>query len=120
MAATSNNNPEIASALLKAGADVNARDANGVTPLMFAAIDGNIGIIKVLLEAGANVNAKSNGYMTPLLWAFNYGHLGAMSMLLRAGADPNVEFYGQTLRELAIERDLKEIIAVLDAHAVRK
>jgi len=46
-------------ALLNEGADVNARDVYGATPLMWAA-NANIGdplIVKLLIDAGADVNA---------------------------------------------------------------
>ena len=39
--------------LIKAGADVNAKTANGTTPLMFAAASGNSDAVRVLLDRGA-------------------------------------------------------------------
>src|SRR5262245_30421979 len=36
--------------LIKAGADVNAKTANGTTPLMFAAASGNTNAVSVLLD----------------------------------------------------------------------
>jgi ankyrin repeat protein len=44
-------------ALLAAGADVNALDDQGMTPLMVAASQGEMAIARVLLASGASVNA---------------------------------------------------------------
>jgi Ankyrin repeats (3 copies)/Putative peptidoglycan binding domain len=44
--------------LIHAGADVNAADADGKTPLMMAAMQGWDGVVRELLEAGAAVNAR--------------------------------------------------------------
>ncbi|MBV9612805.1 MAG: ankyrin repeat domain-containing protein, partial [Acidobacteriaceae bacterium] len=44
--------------LIAAGADVNARDAAGNTPLIEAARSGNIAIARLLLTRGAEVNAQ--------------------------------------------------------------
>lgn len=44
---------EVAKILIAAGADVNASDANGTTPLMRAASNGKLEIVEVLLQAGA-------------------------------------------------------------------
>jgi ankyrin repeat protein len=52
MYAAASGNPECVEMLLRAGAEVDARDSFGRTPLMFAATDGHRGAIKVLLELG--------------------------------------------------------------------
>jgi ankyrin repeat protein len=46
--------PEIALALIRAGAEVNAVDPTGLTPLMRAAFNGHTLVVKVLLAAGAS------------------------------------------------------------------
>ncbi len=50
--------------LVKAGADINAFDDkwHGETPLMSAAVEGNIDLVKVLLELGADVNINKKKY----------------------------------------------------------
>ena len=56
--------------LLKAGADVNATSALGMTPLHFAAASNpSPSVLEVLLKAGADVNAKNTNGSTPLHWA---------------------------------------------------
>lgn len=51
--------PEIVSRLLRAGAEVNAIDRNGLTPLHFAAKYGNSRCVRLLLAAGADPNICS-------------------------------------------------------------
>jgi len=45
---------EVAAAFIRAGADVNARDALGTTPLMVAAFHGHTDVVRALLAAGAS------------------------------------------------------------------
>ncbi len=74
--------------LLDAGADANARNESGLTPLMWGLAD--VEITRVLLEHKANPNARTENSRTPLLIAsssFNSAPVG--KLLLDAGADPN-------------------------------
>ena len=50
------NEPEIIDLLVKSGANVNAQDAEGFTPLHMAAIHGNLKIVKKLVDLDADVN----------------------------------------------------------------
>jgi ankyrin repeat protein len=51
-------------ALLDAGADVNAKDEDGLTPLHRAALAGHKEIVELLITKGAEVNAKDNSGKT--------------------------------------------------------
>ena len=44
---------------LEAGADPNAKSADGFTVLMWAAARGHVEVVKLLLDAGADLNARS-------------------------------------------------------------
>ena len=62
-----NENPEVAIALLDAGANVNATDDAGWTPLHRAAGNNeNPEVAIALLDAGADVNATGKWGTTPL------------------------------------------------------
>ncbi|MDR1740967.1 MAG: ankyrin repeat domain-containing protein [Synergistaceae bacterium] len=73
IAAASNPNPGAVSALIKAGADVNAvtnTTAGEWTPLMLAAAyNGNPEVISALLKAGADPKAKDNNGVSVLAYA---------------------------------------------------
>ena len=106
-------------ALLEAGADVNARDWYGGTPLYNTGVICDVGAIKILLEAGADVNAKNKGGSTPLHLAAMRGYVGTVKILLEAGADVNArDRYGSTpLHSAAGRGHLEAVKALLDAGA---
>ena len=51
----------IAETLLDRGADIEARDASGATPLHTAALYGDISVSGALLKRGADINARAGG-----------------------------------------------------------
>jgi ankyrin repeat protein len=59
-------NPEVATVLLSAGANIEAKDKFGGTPLFAAVSNGNIEMVRFLLSKGSNINAKTSYNMTPL------------------------------------------------------
>jgi len=63
----------------------------GLTPMLFAARQGNLDALAALADCGANVNFQSPGdKSTPLLIATINGHYDAAMFLLDHGADPNL------------------------------
>ena len=56
IASKENNEPEIIDLLVKSGANVNAQDAEGFTPLHMATIHGNLKIVKKLVDLDADVH----------------------------------------------------------------
>jgi ankyrin repeat protein len=75
-------------ALLTRGADVNARDAKGDTPLDLATCFGHADCVELLLQCGAVVDVRrSSREPTPLLNACFNGHVHCAKLLLQSGAD---------------------------------
>lgn len=70
MQAAANGNEETASVavmkLIRAGADVNAADVSGWTPLMYAARVGTLASMQELLRAGARADARSKAGETAM------------------------------------------------------
>jgi len=79
----------IVRALLQSKAEVAVADADGLTPLHWAARAGNLEIVGLLVRAGASVNAQDGSGQTPLHWAAR-GHFGVSELLLVVGSDPHV------------------------------
>jgi ankyrin repeat protein len=89
--AVKDNDLKKAKFLIKTGADVNAKDEDGGTALMWTAQKGYTEIVKALFEAGANINAKKNDGATALMAAAFVGHTEIVKALIEAGADVNVK-----------------------------
>ena len=89
---------KMAEALLDAGAEVNRRDADGITPLMQAARGerpiitdpaptDHPEVVELLIKRGADVNAKTDSGFEALFWAARYGHVRTAKVLIDHGAD---------------------------------
>jgi ankyrin repeat protein len=86
--------------LLAAGADVETKDKNGMTPLFYAAdldpslatLEGHSKIVQMLLAAGANVHARERcRFRSVLHVAAKHGRRDMVQQLLAAGADVDVK-----------------------------
>lgn len=69
--------------------NVNIQDADGLSPLHYAALSGNKELISLLLEAQAAVDIKDHKGMRPLHYAAWQGKTEPMKMLLKAGSSVN-------------------------------
>ena len=70
------------------GADLQARDKDGSTLLMWAAFNetGKTDLVEELLHLGADPNAKNNNGETALAWALRRGFLPVINALKNGGA----------------------------------
>jgi ankyrin repeat protein len=70
----------------------------GMTPLLYAARQGNITAVTALLDGGANINeASGSEHTTPLVVAIMNGHFDLAKVLVARGADVNLaNVYGIT------------------------
>lgn len=104
MSAASNPNPDVAKALIDAGADVNARNIVNHTALMCAAErNENPDVVRLLINAGASVNAKNHFEDTPFTLAVLVNQNPDVAKVIsEAGANANarVSIHENTIKTL--------------------
>lgn len=75
--------------LIAKGANVNVRDAKGITPLV-SAVNANFPEgVELLVDKGARLNDSNNAGETPLITAVHNRNIAVIRLLLKAGADPD-------------------------------
>jgi ankyrin repeat protein len=84
LAAVREGNRENVQSLLARGADVNAPDVDGTSPLMQAALNADTGLMEFLLDQGADPRAEAPNHATALLRAVH--DFDKVKLLLRHGA----------------------------------
>ena len=111
---------------IDAGADIDARDSNGMTALFLSLHLGSPDTTKLLLEAGADVNARNDEGLTPLhfvniarvlksdLYPPSAGYLAKISLLLAAGAEVNaLSNDGVSVLYLVVSLGVPEAVEIL-------
>ncbi len=104
--AVSQGSVETVKLLIENGADVNAENYSGKTPLMYAATslkgEDSVIITELLIENGADVNAVDNFGQTALDHALYFDHSGVISTLYQHGA--------VTSEQLEWEKEWRELM----------
>jgi ankyrin repeat protein len=103
-------------ALLKAGADVNARAGDGSTALLWASYRDDLELVDILLRARADVNAANDLGATPIWAAARNGSAAMTKRLLDAGANPKAALMlGETPVVTAARSGNAEVVDLLIA-----
>ena len=85
---------DLAEFLIENGADVNAKDNNGQTPLFYTARKiYNTQAAGLLIQSGAEVNARDNRGNTPLVWSTNRRERQRLLQAPRDAVDPDTTFF---------------------------
>jgi ankyrin repeat protein len=104
---------------LQNGADVNAKDMIGLTPLMLASERGDFACVKFLVANGASINAKTDNFGdTALLDASMGGSVDCVRFIISKGANLNVKASGYTPLMQAVMKEHPDCVrALIAAHA---
>ena len=107
--------------LAKNGADINAKDVNGLTPLMAVMNMSELSedadkIVDFLIKAGADVNAADSEGITPVLLAVKMDNLSHVEKLHAAGADLSISYQNVSLVDMCTSTAVTDYVT----NAVRK
>ena len=103
-------------ALVKQGANVDAKDELGWTPLYWATCLARIEVAKFLVANGASVNVVTNDAGTPLMQAVMAGDRELVDLILSGGADINAKSQdGRTALHYAAVYGYREVAEFLIA-----
>jgi len=113
-AAAIGNTVKVKTLLARGANSNNTTDEQGLTPVMWAAMNGHPGAVKSLLDKGADPNLKDAKERTALMLAAEHGHATTVKILLEHGADPHAkDESGSTALGMAVVNDHKRVIKLL-------
>lgn len=103
--------------LIDEGADVNAAQGDGTTPLHWAAYKLDMELVRALLAKGANASAANSFGASPLAEAVKAGNAALVALLLKGGAEPNAaNADGETALMLAARAGSLDVAKLLLEH----
>jgi ankyrin repeat protein len=118
--AVKNGDIQVTRQLLAQGVDVDAAEADGSTPLAWAAQRNSVELVDLLIAAGANVKAANRYNVAPLSLVCTNGNAVIVEHLLNAGADPNsTSEQGQTALMTAALTGRPDAVKVLLTHGAK-
>lgn len=94
---------------------INARESNGITPLMRASAEGHLDIVQCLIQHGAEVNLQNSGDHTALAMACYQGQTDVVRYLLEFGKAAVNEISVSCLRGL-VRQEWVDVVQVLVSH----
>ncbi len=108
---------ECAEALLAHGAEVNARDKSGRTPLMWVAFRSSAPTTRLLIDHGADVLAKADDGPTALLQAAWLADEDVIRILLEHGAGEDAEELRRAFHACFTDNNLDKAPLLIEAGA---
>jgi uncharacterized protein len=108
--------------LVAKGAEVNARDRKGVTPLQLTSNLGWIEGVEILVSKNARPDEANDAGETPLISAVHQRNTALMKILLQGGADPDrADNSGRSARDYASLDGMSSILLeTIETHAKKK
>jgi len=104
----------IVNVLLLIGAQIEASDKEGHTPLWFAAANGQAHVVRALMSAGADVNTQNNNGISALGFASWKGYINLVNVLLENGAKIETrDKYGRTSLYFAAANGQTDVVRAL-------
>lgn len=96
---------------------LNAKDAAGRTPLIYASARGHREVVSLLLHDGASLESRDKDGLTPLSWAVANGHEGVVELLLSQSPKPVLSDHDHSsLLERAVKDGHRTIARMLIDH----
>jgi ankyrin repeat protein len=109
-----------AKALITKGANVNAKDEDGATPLIIAARKNDVEMAALLIQNGAKAGEKDDYGVNALMESAHGGGIPIARILLSNGADVGAkDSFEETALKKALSGGHKELADVLRKHGAK-
>ncbi|KAF0696145.1 Aste57867_13091 [Aphanomyces stellatus] len=96
------------------GAEIDAANNDGATPLFLASSEGLLDIVELLIKHNANVEISRKDGISPLIIASYFGYADVVKRLVNAGANLTVSDEDGTARDNALAQGHLDIVEYLD------
>lgn len=98
--------------------EINTKDCDGMTPVLWAAFEGKIDALRLLVGRGGNPDKSDQFGNTALHLASAKGHFACVDFLIKFGANPfSQDIDSHSPQQLAAINNREDILRFLDAAA---